>query len=425
MAKFAIKDIRPNPFRHIERYPIRRDKVEALRESLRKTGFWENMVARLRNGYPEIAYGHHRLVALREEFGPDKEVELIIKDLSDETMLQIMARENMEEWGTNASVEHETIRAVVEAYAEGKIELPKVKPDTKKEYIRYAPSFVPGDVLGPVGARPYTAQTLAEFLGWVKSNGQAQDKVYAALTALQFIEEGILKESDFEGLTTAQAQAVVEQARRAKVEREAIAKLAAQRAEQARKEAKEAERRRREAEAEAAKARDEVARQEAEERARLAEQELRAAQRRAEAEKKKEYEEREKARKQAAEVGKLVSEEIKAGRIGYRQAAEVVAKVIEKREKPIPDIDQFTERLTKSLHEILDPEKDEKRVGQLNELVKFKDNIRPDIRIDLIKVLYLVSERAISFAQRFGGEEYIEEYQQGSIRRLQLTEGGR
>src|SRR6266853_986608 len=121
MALYAIKDIKPNPFRHISRYPIRREKVAALRESLRKTGFWDNVVARANNGKVEIAYGHHRLVALKEEFGANHKVNLIIRDLDDEHMIQIMARENMEEWGTSASVEQETIRAVVEAYAEGLI----------------------------------------------------------------------------------------------------------------------------------------------------------------------------------------------------------------------------------------------------------------------------------------------------------------
>jgi hypothetical protein len=34
-------------------------------------------------------------------------------------MLKIMARENMSEWGSSVTVEHETIRAVVEAYGAG------------------------------------------------------------------------------------------------------------------------------------------------------------------------------------------------------------------------------------------------------------------------------------------------------------------
>lgn len=39
-------------------------------------------------------------------------------------MLQVTARENMDEWGTSAAVEQETVRAVVEAYAADKISLP-------------------------------------------------------------------------------------------------------------------------------------------------------------------------------------------------------------------------------------------------------------------------------------------------------------
>jgi len=69
-------------------------------------------------------------------------------------------------------------------------------------------------VLPPGGTRLYTATAIARFIGWVKPSGAAQDKVSDALAALQFIEEGLLKEADFEGLTTKQAQAVVEQGTR-------------------------------------------------------------------------------------------------------------------------------------------------------------------------------------------------------------------
>ncbi len=72
--RFQLKNIQPNPFRHVDRYPITKEKVEALRESIRTTGFWDNIVAREVNGKAEITYGHHRLVALREEYGPDHEV---------------------------------------------------------------------------------------------------------------------------------------------------------------------------------------------------------------------------------------------------------------------------------------------------------------------------------------------------------------
>lgn len=271
------------------------EKVTALRESFRSTGFWGNVVARLANGKPELAYGHHRLVALREEFGPNQKVDLIVRDLPDETMLQIMARENMEEWGTSAAVEHETVRAVIEAYGEGRIDLPSPGAKASKHQIRYAPSFVPGDVSPARATHPYTARTLGKFLGWLQPSGDAQRKVGNTLAALQFIEEGVLKETDFEGLSTKEAQAVVEQARQAKAARETAARLHRQQAEEAAREAEEAERRRAEAErlrkereAEAAKAQDkaarkraaEEARQQAEEAKRQAEEVRRAEERR-------------------------------------------------------------------------------------------------------------------------------------------------
>jgi hypothetical protein len=116
-------------------------------------------------------------VALREEFGSEHQVSLIIRKLNDETMLKIMARENMEEWDTNAEIVRETLRATVEAYAEGRIELEHPKKDTPHAYILYAPSFIPGRGGGvaTTSDRPYTVQALAEFLGWVDRAGPRPD----------------------------------------------------------------------------------------------------------------------------------------------------------------------------------------------------------------------------------------------------------
>lgn len=87
MSYYRIGDIKANPFRNIERYPICRKKVERLRESLRKTGPWDNMIGRLVNGEPEITYGHHRMVALEEEYGKDRKIKLNISDMDDDKMI--------------------------------------------------------------------------------------------------------------------------------------------------------------------------------------------------------------------------------------------------------------------------------------------------------------------------------------------------
>ncbi|MEK6277745.1 MAG: ParB/RepB/Spo0J family partition protein [Actinomycetota bacterium] len=415
MPKYAVKNIEPNPFRHIERYPIQPAKVTALRESLQTTGFWGNVVARPHNGKVEIAYGHHRLAALKEEYGPNHKIELIVRELPDEVMLQIMARENMEEWGTSASVEQETVRAVVEAYAEDQIGLPP--PTGTKTQTRYAPSFIPGDPDRADGAHPYTAQTVAEFLGWVKPTGKAQDKVAAALTALQYIEEGLLTEDDFVGLGTKQAAAVIEEARKARARREVTARLHRQQAEEARRAAEaaardseRAEREQQRREQEAKRARNTAARRKAEREAqRLAEERRRAAEaqkaaeKRREAELRREQKQQEAGRKSAKTVGRTVSAELKKGKVGYKQAADIAARVDPREAGPPPHIEDFARRLAGDLNKVLDPDRDP-RAERLSALVEYRDHLEDHTREDLARTIEGTANRLLDFAGKLRGQ---------------------
>ena len=108
--KVQIKDLYPNPYRDMDNYPINRDKVETLKASIKQTGFWDNIVARNMDGKIQIAYGHHRLTALREALAWDTEVDIPVKDLPDSVMIQIMANENMDDWKATPQVIDETVR---------------------------------------------------------------------------------------------------------------------------------------------------------------------------------------------------------------------------------------------------------------------------------------------------------------------------
>lgn len=191
-AAFRLGDIRPNPFRNTDHYPIRAEKIEALRASIQSTGFWDNIVARLApDGVPEIAYGHHRLEALRQEFDADTKVSLIVKPFDDAQMLRVMANENMQEWGSSASVQYETIRAVVNALAEGKIGPFELPP--KARGLRIAPSFMDLSSERSEDKCAYTAEAIRAFLGDPWRVGQVQD----ALNALAAAEEGLIEEDAF------------------------------------------------------------------------------------------------------------------------------------------------------------------------------------------------------------------------------------
>ncbi len=108
-----ISDLRPNPFRKIDKYPIDKDKVKELKTSISETSFWDNVLARRsKSGHYEIAYGHHRLIALQEL--KTKEVDIPIRKLDDSQMLKIMANENHDTWKTEPRVIFETILTVRE-----------------------------------------------------------------------------------------------------------------------------------------------------------------------------------------------------------------------------------------------------------------------------------------------------------------------
>src|SRR5258706_7699473 len=273
-----IDHLDANPFRHIDRYPIREDKITALMESINSTGFWDNMVGRAVGDRVQIAYGHHRREALRRSYSPGHEVGIVVRDFDDDQMLKIMARENMEEWGSSAVIEHETVRAVVEACGAGQIELDPPSRFHVRDW-RYAPSFVIGEHSDTRRSAPYTSATVAEFLGW------AVDKVSDTLAALALVErpDVELTDADFAGLSTKAAQALVrethatlrEQERAREAEAQRLAEIEKARAAAAEREASAA--REREAARERARNARETAERQAAERE-AADQERRAAQ---------------------------------------------------------------------------------------------------------------------------------------------------
>ena len=106
--KVKVKDIRPNPFRDLKKYEVDPYKVAALATSIKETSFWDNILARPVNEVYEIAYGHHRLLAI-QKVGLE-EIDIPVRELDDAIMIQIMANENLDEWKLNPSVIKESVR---------------------------------------------------------------------------------------------------------------------------------------------------------------------------------------------------------------------------------------------------------------------------------------------------------------------------
>ena len=141
-----LSDIRDNPHRDKKRNPIDTDKVKSLVESIGTTGFWKGVYGReTEDGFVEIAFGHNRVEAARA--AGLKEIPVEIEKLTDSDMLMRMTRENLR---GELLVALEAVSAAVKAYGAGTVQFETLDPKTRKDALRYAPSYVPGSVTSDV-----------------------------------------------------------------------------------------------------------------------------------------------------------------------------------------------------------------------------------------------------------------------------------
>jgi ParB/RepB/Spo0J family partition protein len=197
-----FKDILPNPYRDLKRNSLNEETIEALRVSVRKTGFWNNVeVRKNKEGKYELAYGHHRLEAAKRE--GLTEADFIVRNLTESDMVVRKHKEDRSRKFFDGLTMLESVRAVVKLLAAGDIPPFEMNDKTKKSSIRYAPSFIAGkDDQGSPLMR-YTAFAIADFLDETESGGgvkQANVAVRTALDALALIEQQELSEASLKNV---------------------------------------------------------------------------------------------------------------------------------------------------------------------------------------------------------------------------------
>ncbi len=168
LRKVKLMDIRPNPYRDFGIYPFRDDKVLQLMESIRTTGFWGGLIGREKDGKVEIAYGHHRLEALRKMFPEEAEFDVTIRGLSDTDMIKLMSRENAEEWACPIAAIDDAVKAVRDHLMKNRDSLRELLSSTPNEDKRIR-----------IGAR-----VIADFMG------KKEGTVRSSLERLNLIESG-------------------------------------------------------------------------------------------------------------------------------------------------------------------------------------------------------------------------------------------
>jgi len=268
-----------------------------------------------------------------------------------------------EDWKTMASVEQETVRAVVEAYGNGVIDLPKSKAEKSGKGtsgMRFAPGFQIGSSRGAPRDKAYTGDTVAKFIGW------STDKVKRILSALELTEDSCLDTKDFEKLTKEQASEVAKATSAEKKKYE--------------KEVKFQER-------EIKSAPSKRAEQKARERLKKAKRDFKAEPRR---------------------IGKHTARKLRSGEITTRTAAAEARNQSKSRQKTtsisrLPSIETFAERKIKQIEKWTESLKREWK-EELNELVKYRADINPIVRRKLVRALRVVGESAVGWSEKIEAE---------------------
>jgi hypothetical protein len=207
LVNIKLSDIRPNPNRDLKFNPFNEEKITALMASIGETGFWTNVIVRKApdgKGY-EQAYGHHRIEAARRS--GIKEADFVVRDLDENMMLKMMELENQEDYRYCPLSLLESVKAVVNALAAGRI-APFEHTLNMNEY-RTAPKFTP--VKGGLAesklesAMQYTVLDVARYLGRTKvKDTQSDPRVYAALDALYLLDVHTITTSQVKNMNWSQ-----------------------------------------------------------------------------------------------------------------------------------------------------------------------------------------------------------------------------
>ena len=207
--KIDVKNLDPNPFREMDSYPLVEEKLEALRNSIKETKFWRNIVARPNpetEGRFQIAYGHHRLAVLQEL--KIKTVNIPVMNLDDPTMLKIMATENLDTWGTLPKVTNKSVLRA-KTYLDG--ELGKAKSfKTLNETIKRLVDKHNFDKLKKEGVGQ---TTVLKFLG----SAWKQWVIQEALATIRDVEEGRIDQEAVEQLPASKSRVFREAVKRQKI----------------------------------------------------------------------------------------------------------------------------------------------------------------------------------------------------------------
>lgn len=111
--KINVKEVNSNPFKkNINGGKLDQDTVKKIQANMKELGLMGALPVFKKDGKTHLISGHHRLAALKKEFGNDVQVEVVYHNYSEENVLRGMVVENLTQRGNDFREEAENLTLI-------------------------------------------------------------------------------------------------------------------------------------------------------------------------------------------------------------------------------------------------------------------------------------------------------------------------
>jgi len=117
LQNVPLSQIVNNPWRDLDLYPIDKEHIEELKQSIGDHGFFGGIKGRRVDGKVELGCGHARIKAARD--AKLETVPIFIDDLDDDDMLRLMSDENATQSGSHPGAIMNEVAAVTRRLIQG------------------------------------------------------------------------------------------------------------------------------------------------------------------------------------------------------------------------------------------------------------------------------------------------------------------
>jgi len=123
--KLKISQLKPNPFKkQISKGELNKEQVDKIKANIEELGFFSALPIFKKGDNYHLVAGHHRLQALKEVYGKDYEVEVIVNNYNEDQVFKGMVIENITQ-RTNDFMELNENVVAIESYLNIKPEILK------------------------------------------------------------------------------------------------------------------------------------------------------------------------------------------------------------------------------------------------------------------------------------------------------------